>query len=176
MEKQFKGFSGNQLKIFAITAMLMDHLASTIWPGYDNKMWWLLGIHFIGRLAAPTMWFMIAEGYQYTRNFKKYLLRLLVFSVLAHFAYNFCFGISFVPFRNSVLNQTSVIWALFCAAVALYVYDDEKRSFPLKEWQKTLLLMGLCILAFPSDWSCFPVLCTLHIYQNRGNLKKQYWE
>ncbi len=173
MEKQFKGFSGNQLKIFAITAMLMDHLASTIWPGYDNKMWWLLGIHFIGRLAAPTMWFMIAEGYQYTRNFKKYLLRLLVFSVLAHFAYNFCFGISFVPFRNSVLNQTSVIWALFCAAVALYVYDDEKRSFPLKEWQKTLLLMGLCILAFPSDWSCFPVLCTLHIYQNRGHLKKQ---
>ena len=109
--------------------MLMDHLASTIWPGYDNKMWWLLGIHFIGRLAAPTMWFMIAEGYQYTRNFKKYLLRLLVFSVLAHFAYNFCFGISLVPFRNSVLNQTSVIWALFCAAVALYVYDDEKRSF-----------------------------------------------
>ena len=96
-----------------------------------------------------------------------------MFSVLAHFAYNFCFGISFVPFRNSVLNQTSVIWALFCAAVALYVYDDEKRSFPLKEWQKTLLLMGLCILAFPSDWSCFPVLCTLHIYQNRGNLKKQ---
>lgn len=173
MEKNFKGFSGNQLKIFAITAMFMDHLASTIWPGYDNKAWWLIGIHLIGRLAAPIMWFMIAEGYQYTRNFKKYLLRLFVFSGLAHFAYNFCFGISFIPFRDSILNQTSVIWALFCAAVALYVFDDEKRSFPLKEWQKTLLLIGLCILAFPSDWSCFPVLCTLHIYQNRGNLRKQ---
>ena len=76
-KKEFKGFSGNELKVFAIIAMLMDHLASTIWPGY-HKDWWLLAIHLFGRLAAPTMWFMIAEGYQYTRNFKKYLARLSV--------------------------------------------------------------------------------------------------
>ena len=172
-EKGFSGFSGNQLKIFAIIAMTMDHLAATIWPGYDNKAWWLLGIHLIGRLAAPTMWFMVAEGYHYTRNFRKYLQRLFIFAVLAHFAYNFCFGISPIPFRDSVLNQTSVIWPLFLAAIGLYIYDDEKRSFPLKNWQKTAILLVLCLLAFPSDWSCFPVLCTLHIYQNRGNLRKQ---
>lgn len=93
-KKEFKGFSGNELKVFAIIAMCMDHLASTIWP-------------------------------------------------------------------------------LFLAAVGLYIFDDEKRSFPLKNWQKIALLLVLCVLAFPSDWSCFPVLCTLHIYQNRGNLKKQ---
>ena len=171
-EKGFSGFSGNQLKIFAIIAMTMDHLASTIWPGY-GKEWWLLCIHLIGRLAAPTMWFMVAEGYHYTRNFRKYLQRLFIFAVLAHFAYNFCFGISPIPFRGSVLNQTSVIWPLFLAAIGLYIYDDEKRSFPLKNWQKTAILLVLCLLAFPSDWSCFPVLCTLHIYQNRGNLRKQ---
>ena len=67
-KKEFKGFSGNELKVFAIIAMLMDHLASTIWPGY-HKDWWLLAIHLFGRLASPTMWFMIAEGYRYTRNF-----------------------------------------------------------------------------------------------------------
>ncbi len=171
--KSFNGFSGNQLKVFAIIAMAVDHLAWTIWPGYENKAWWLLLIHLFGRLAAPTMWFMIAEGYQYTKNFKKYLLRLFVFAIVSHFAYNFCFGISFVPFKESALNQTSVIWALFCAALALYVCDDERRKFPLKDWQKILLVMLLCLLAFPSDWSCFPVLCTLHIYGNRGNLKKQ---
>ena len=76
-KKEFKGFSGNELKVFAIIAMLMDHLASTIWPGY-HKDWWLLAIHLFGRLAAPTMWFMIAEGYRYTRNFQKYLARLFI--------------------------------------------------------------------------------------------------
>ena len=69
-KKEFKGFSGNELKVFAIIAMLMDHLASTIWPGY-HKDWWLLAIHLFGRLAAPTMWFMIAQGYRYTRNLMK---------------------------------------------------------------------------------------------------------
>lgn len=74
VESNFRGFSGNQLKVFAIIAMAADHLAWTIWPGYENKAWWLILIHLFGRLAAPTMWFMIAEGYQHTRNLKKYLL------------------------------------------------------------------------------------------------------
>ena len=171
--KRSGGLSGNQLKLCAIAAMAADHLAWTIWPGYTHKEWWLLLIHIFGRLAAPVMWFMISEGYQYTRNFKKYLERLFVFAVISHFAYNFCFGISVIPFQDSVLNQTSVIWALFCAALALYVDDDEKRAFPLQNWQKIVLIVLLCLLAFPSDWSCFPVLCTLHIHKNRGNLKKQ---
>jgi len=34
-------------------------------------------------------------------------------------------------------------------------------------------ILVLCLLAFPSDWSCFPILCTNHIYKNQGNLKKQ---
>ena len=167
------GLSGNQLKLCAIAAMALDHLAWTLWPGYAHKEWWILLIHIIGRLAAPVMWFMISEGYQYTHNFKKYLQRLFLFAFISHFAYNFCFGISMIPFRDSILNQTSVIWALFCAALALYVDDDSRRSFPLKQWQKIVLLVLLCVLAFPSDWSCFPVLCTLHIHKNRGNLEKQ---
>ena len=51
-KKEFKGFSGNELKVFAIIAMLMDHLASTIWPGY-HKDWWLL-CHSPFRAACRT--------------------------------------------------------------------------------------------------------------------------
>ena len=71
--KRSGGLSGNQLKLCAIAAMAADHLAWTIWPGYTHKEWWLLLIHIFGRLAAPVMWFMISEGYQYTRNFKSIL-------------------------------------------------------------------------------------------------------
>ena len=38
--KNFTGFSGNQLKVFVILAMALDHLAWTLWPGYDNKACW----------------------------------------------------------------------------------------------------------------------------------------
>lgn len=34
MEQTNKGLSGNQLKLFAMLAMTVDHFTSVIWPGY----------------------------------------------------------------------------------------------------------------------------------------------
>ncbi len=76
-----KGFTGNQLKIFAIIAMTIDHVTSVILPGYD-RTWWIVVLHIVGRLAAPIMWFMIVEGYRHTRDLKKYITRLSMPSVL----------------------------------------------------------------------------------------------
>lgn len=168
----FGGFNGNQLKLFAIIAMTIDHLTCVIFPGYDHR-WWVLLLHLIGRLTAPTMWFMVAEGFHYTRSIKKYTLRLFIFAIVSHFSYNFAFGIPFIPFQTTVFNQTSVMWALAWAVVFMYLDDDSRHEFKLNAWQKTLALLLICIITFPSDWSCFPVLCTYWIHRNRGNLKKQ---
>ena len=54
-------------------------------------------------------------------------------------------------------------------AIAL---TDEK-NFALKGWQKSVLVMIICLITFCSDWSCIAVLAILAIYGNRGNLKKQ---
>lgn len=168
-----KKFNSNQLKIFAISAMTIDHLACVLWPGYE-KDWWILLSHIIGRLAAPTMWFMIVEGYHHTRNLKKYIERLFVFAIISHFAYNFCFGIPFIPFQTSPLNQTSVIWPLAWGVVALYLTDETKFYF--KKWQQVLIVLLICVITFPSDWSCIAVLCILGINRHRGNLKLQMRE
>ena len=125
--------NGNQLKSIALAAMTVDHVVSVVYPGYP-MVWWILLLHVFGRLAAPVFWFFIAEGYHYTHNRKKYALRLLVFALISHFAYNFAFGIPFIPFRTSVFNQTSVIWPLFWGVVALMVTDLES----VKQWQKTV--------------------------------------
>lgn len=70
----------NQLKYIVIIAMLIDHIAWAFVPTAS-----LLGqiMHFIGRLTAPTMAFFVAEGYHYTRNFKKYALRMAVFAAVS---------------------------------------------------------------------------------------------
>lgn len=173
MEKKYlvgNGFNSNQLKFFAIIAMTIDHLVSVIYPGYP-KDWWIIGLHIIGRLTAPTMWFMIAEGYHYTRDLKKYISRLFLFAVISHFAYNFAFGIPFIPFKTSVFNQTSVIWSLAWGVVAIAITDENRCH--LKQWQKTLLIMLICVITFCSDWSCIAVMAIIYIYANRGNLKMQ---
>lgn len=163
-----KGLNGNQLKIIAMAAMTIDHFACVIFPHYPTD-WWIVGLHVIGRIAAPIFWFFIAEGYFYTHNWKKYAFRLFVFSVISHFAYNFAFGISFVPFKNSALNQTSVIWSLLWGLIALVINDCPK----LKKWQKTVIIVAILAISFCSDWSCIAVLAILDIGTNRGNFKKQ---
>ena len=163
-----KGINSNQLKVIALAAMTIDHMTSVIWPNYPTD-WWIILLHIIGRLAAPIFWFMVSEGYHYTRNVKKYLLRLFVFAVIGHFAYNFAFGIPFVPFKTSCFNQTSVIWPLFLGVLGLVVVNSEE----LKQWQKTLLVFLLAALAFPSDWSSPALLVVIYMGQNRDNFKKQ---
>lgn len=163
-----KALNGNQLKIIAMIAMTIDHLACVVFPNYPTD-WRIVGLHIIGRLAAPIFWFFIAEGYFYTHNWKKYALRLLGFAVVSHFAYNFAFGIPFIPFKTSVFNQTSVIWSLFWGLIALVIKDCPK----LKEWQKTAIIIGILVISFCSDWSCIAVLAIMAISNNRGNFKKQ---
>ena len=151
-----KGINSNQLKAIALVAMTIDHISTVIWPNYPTD-WWILLLHVIGRLAAPIFWFMIAEGYHYTHNLKKYGIRLLIFAVIGHFAYNFAFGIPFVPFQTGVFNQTSVIWPLFLGLIGLWVSDQEG----LKTWQRNLIILLLTILAFCADWSSIAVLAVI---------------
>lgn len=163
-----KGLNGNQLKVIAIIAMTIDHLTWTFAPGYSTE-WWVILFHVIGRLTAPIMWFFIAEGYHYTRNLKKYAGRLFLLAFISHFAYNFCFGISFIPFENSVFNQTGVVWSYAWGLVLLAVSDSEK----IKDWQKIVITLLVCVITFPSDWSCIATMAILYIGANRGNFKKQ---
>ncbi len=160
--------SANQLKVIAMLAMTLDHIVWVVFPGYRTE-WWILLLHIFGRLAAPIFWFFVAEGYHYTHNVKKYALRLLLFAFISHFAYNFAFGIPFIPFQTSVFNQTSVIWSLFWGLIALIMVNSPK----LKQWQKTLLLLFICVISFCSDWSCIAVFAILQLYEHRGNFKKQ---
>lgn len=162
------GLNSNQLKLIAIAAMTLDHLTWTLYPGYSTE-WFVVLFHIIGRLTAPIMWFFIAEGYHYTRDIKKYALRLFSLAIISHFAYNFCFGIPFIPFQTTIFNQTGVVWSLAWGLVLLYIHD--KTTW--KSWQKILITIVICLITFPSDWSCIATLSVLAIGANRGNFKRQ---
>lgn len=160
--------NSNHLKMIAIIAMTIDHFADLIYPGFPaNPV--AIFLHIVGRLTAPIMWFFICEGYHYTRDRKKYALRLFIFAIVSHFAHNFAFGINFIPFRTGIFNQTSVMYPLFVAVLVLWLQDAEG----MKKWLKHIIIFVLIWSAFPADRSCVAVLAILGMYKNRGNLKKQ---
>lgn len=164
-----KGWNGNQLKLIAIIAMTIDHLAWTLAPGYSTE-WWVLLCHLAGRLTAPIMWFFIVEGWHYTHDVRKYTLRLFLLALVSHFAYNFCFGIPMLPFREgNFFNQTSVAWSLAWGLVLLRIHSNEKTA----SWLKFALTILICVISFPSDWSCVASMAILYMGVSRGDFKKQ---
>ena len=81
-----KKLNSNHLKIIAIIAMTIDHLADLLYPNMQNNIVPII-LHVIGRVTAPIMFFFICEGYYYTKNLKKYITRLLISNKLYVFAF-----------------------------------------------------------------------------------------
>ncbi len=169
-----KTLNSNAIKIIAILAMTIDHIAWIVYPGYPSEII-PIALHIIGRLTCPIMCYFIAEGYHHTKNIDKYTGRLFLFAFISHFAYvfasvNFVDWKSFIPFYyGDILNQTSVMWSLAWGLVMLRVAYSEK----IKQNLKPILVVLICVISFPSDWSCIASLCILAFGTNRGSFKKQ---
>ena len=149
--------SSNAIKLIAIAAMTVDHIAWAVFPGYPKEFLPLL-MHLIGR---------------------KYTARLFIFALISHFCYiyfshDFIDWRSFIPFYyGGALNQTSVMWSLAWGLVMLRVAESKKITSGAV---RVLLILLICLVSFPSDWSCIASLCVMAFGTNRGDLKKQsFW-
>lgn len=150
----------NQLKIIAIVAMTIDHIAAVFLPEGPLK----IILRCIGRLAAPIMCYMIAEGYHHTSNRRRYLLRLLIFALIAHIPFNLTMYGTLNP-----LYATSVMWSLAMGLLALMIVKDD-RLHPL------FRIGGLaicCLLAYTANWNYIAVLWVVLFGWYHGNKKMQ---
>ena len=169
-----KRLDSNTVKLIAILAMTIDHIAWMCFPGYPRDALPII-LHIIGRLTCPIMCYFVAEGYHHTKNIAKYTSRLFVFAFISHFAYvfssaDFVDWKSFIPFYyGGILNQTSVMWPLAWGLVMLRVANSGR----IKESVRPALVLLICAITFPSDWSCVASLCILAFGTNRGDFKKQ---
>ena len=66
--------SSTVLKLIAAVTMFIDHAGLILFPQYRI-------FRIIGRLAFPIYAYCIAEGFRYTRNRKKYFLRVFAKSM-----------------------------------------------------------------------------------------------
>lgn len=146
------------MKLIAILAMFFDHAAGAF---ISHDTLWGMALRIPGRVTAPIMCYMISEGYYYTKNRRKYLLRLLFFTALSHIPFNLCMGTNF--------PTTSVIWSLSMGLAALCI---AKRN-PLHPILKVLGIAVCCMLAYFANWNFVAVLWILFFGLFHGNFKKQ---
>ncbi len=151
----------NQIKYLAILAMLIDHLA---WKMFPNASVTAEVMHFIGRLTGPTMAIMVAEGYQHTRDVKKYALRLGIFALISWIPYSL-FETGY-PFSFTF----GVIYTLFLGLIAICVWDRTN----LPKWAKIIIIVLLCIISVFGDWPIMDVLWPLFLFIYRNDKKKKW--
>ena len=150
----------NELKYLVIIAMLIDHIAWAFVPTAS-----LLGqiMHIIGRLTGPTMAYMLADGYYYTRSVEKYACRLGIFALL-----------SWIPFSYFELGyiglQFGVIYTLLLSLLAIWLWDKGRCPQPVK----VLGIIGLCILSLFGDWAIFDILYALFFFCYRNDPRKKW--
>ena len=117
-----KGLTGNQLKLFAVIIMTIDHIGHIFFPGVT----WL---RIIGRLAYPIFAYMIAEGCTHTRSLPKYLatmagmaavcqvvVYLVTGSLYQYILVTFTLSILFIAILKQAMESQSTVWWLITAA------------------------------------------------------------
>ena len=150
--------NATEIKKIAIIAMTIDHIAWIL----PNKMLCSYIMHVIGRITAPIMWFFIAEGCYYTRDWKKYFIRMMGFAVVSHFAYCYYEGIS-------LWHQTSVMWPLTLSVLLINIGKSDKLPTPFKILPIILLILG----SIPSDWGVLALIMPAVLYKCRHSFKLQ---
>lgn len=82
------GISSFELKLIALICMIIDHVGYYFVNSISVNMY--TACRIIGRISMPIFLFLIVQGYIHTRNFKKYIIRLLFFACITQFALFLC--------------------------------------------------------------------------------------
>ena len=149
-----KGLSAWMLKLTALAAMLIDHLA---WVFLPQDSWQGILSHTLGAMAMPVFSLFIAEGYAHTRSVSAYAKRLGLFALLSYLPFVlFAAGIETGAITAASFTRLNMIYTLLLALAALWVWDH----VPQLELRLACIAL-LCLAAIPGDGAFFPVLLAL---------------
>lgn len=204
-ENQTKqGITGSTLKIIAMVCMLIDHIAAVfldrylmanglanmdrqeIFQGGFGTLQILVIVYvvmrLIGRLSFPIFCFLLVEGFYYTSNRAKYVLRLFVFALISEVAFDFAFMGVWLEFRfQNVFFTLTIglltIWGIDEAQKRLCERSDDQKKQSLM--CSVLLLFGVIlggvvatVLATDYSWIGIATIVLMYIFRE----KSKTWE
>ncbi len=121
--------------------MVLDHIAEFV---ADVPLWF----HWVGRISAPIFLFCCVWSFDYTRNRKKYLMRLYLAGL----------GMSFIQYYLYLSNN--IFRTLFSVCFLLYAWDlyknkdnGKKYLFLCLFWQISTCVLSIYLLSICSNES-----------------------
>lgn len=169
---QTRGLSGSTLKLIAIITMLIDHVGAAvlarfiIMGNYTELLYKVyITMRTVGRIAFPIFCFLLIEGFEHTRDQKKYALRLLGFALISEIPFDLAFSSEVLEF-----GYQNVFFTLFIGLVTIMVIHQVEEK---TDWHPALRIALLIIIAgvgmgfaylMKTDYDALGVICILALY------------
>ncbi len=170
--EKYQCLSGSWLKVIAMTAMLIDHLAAFILQfntsfveplftiGGRSVSWYML-MRLVGRIAFPLFAFLLVEGFLHTRDRRRYGRNLLIFALISELPWNLTHTGTLLCGSQNVF-VTLLLGYLGLCVVERFKDDIRRMSLVL------LLMVAACIL-IRADYGCSGFGFILLLYVLRTN-------
>jgi len=170
VQAQKKGISGSTIKIIAVAAMLIDHVGAVVLVrmlmanGFGEAIGsgeivavtdWMMNnaalyliytvMRMIGRLGFPIFCFLLVEGFQKTRDVRKYALRMGLFALISEIPFNLAITGNFFD-----LGFQNVYFTLFLGLFALCAYEflaKYRKSAPSGWYWMIPVVLGVLFTA-----------------------------
>lgn len=161
------------LQWIAYLTMLIDHFFAVVYypllnrPGVTDGMWCLYRAgRAVGRISFVLFAFMIAEGFHYTRDRKRYCLRIAALAVISEVPFD-------LAFAQTVWNPESqnIFFTLLLGILALCLIERWKE----KPWLQFLAAAVACAAAWllRTDYKFMGVILIIMFAVCRGNSGRQ---
>lgn len=141
------------LKLIALATMLIDHYGAIFQTGD-------IIYRLIGRLAFPIYAFLIVEGFTYTRDIKKYGIRLLLFALISEIPFDYAF------FGGINWKHQNIFFTLFLGILTLYFLEKKKDQTHLNKYL-IVATMGLLSSLLMFDYGIIGIVYIASFYLTR---------
>lgn len=184
-----RGLSGSTIKMIAIVTMFIDHLAAGVlgrylihamgmgvdviyvgsWAWRYETMYMVYQVmRFIGRIAFPIFCFLLIEGFEHTRNVKKYALRMFLFCLISEVPFDLLFNSSILEF-----GYQNVFFTLFIGLLTMWGFKTASEWDC--HWLVAVILDVVVVLSgiaaaelLATDYGGIGVVCIMILYVTRN--------
>jgi len=148
-----------KLKWIAIIGMVLNHMVIAWWD--ILPMWLMFPLYALGGLTFPIMGYFVVEGYKYTSNLRRYILRLLVIGLIAMPFHILALGVPLGAGNPMFYPWLNIMFAIILSLLVLVLYD--KIRFRVLFWLiYVIIIVPISFIFF--EWYFIGVTMVLLFY------------
>lgn len=123
------------LKCLAYIFMIIDHCTIAFE--------WNSGFRCIGRMAFPIFAYLISEGCRYTKDFKEYILRLLICALMSEWIYDTVF-----KDEINLFFDLNIMFTLALSVLGIYIFENLRKYDFFKIFGCFIILLFIMLAQF----------------------------